>query len=230
MELEEEKLIHSKKHLWIGVALLLLGTIIVLPYPYNFSLGETVMLAIGIPVYSNMETLSGFHFVGIAALIIFIAGLSYIVSSLNKWRGRILIFLLFFLPVLPNMIVETIQSSFATGVYAVSYKSEQSQCSYLLEEGTAEAKVECTISLENHRNKTVEFEVVFLDSRFDEVETSSLLNKRGPYYFTLQPRENKTYHFEEVIDVSGIDHYNYMSSSSNINIILRDDRGKERRL
>ncbi|WP_416147298.1 hypothetical protein ACM26V_13830 [Salipaludibacillus sp. HK11] len=228
--MEEEKLIQNRKQFWIGVTLLLITTVIVLPFPHNKLLGESLLLAIGIPPFSNMETYTGLHFVGIGSLILIIISLTYIAKSLSKWRIRIIILTLILFSALPHVIVDTLQSTFASGIYAISYESERSQCSFQLEGGETEGEIKCSIFLENKRNKAVDFEIVFQKSRFDEFETYSRLNQEGPYYFTLGPRESRYLEFNMKVDMSGEEIYSSRSRTDLVEIILRDNKGNERRL
>ncbi|WP_280769564.1 hypothetical protein [Salipaludibacillus daqingensis] len=228
--MEEEKLIQNRKKFWVGVTLLLITTVIVLPFPHNKSLGESLLLAIGIPPFSNMENYSGFHFVGIGTFILIIISLTYIARSLSKWKGRIIILTIIFMSSFPPVIVDTIQSTVASGIYAISYESGRSQCLFELEGGETEAEIECSIFLENQQNKAIDFELVFQKTRYDDFETYARLNQEGPYYFTLSPRESRYFQFNRKVDMSGEEVYSMSGRTNHVEIILRDNQGNERRL
>ncbi|MBU9723546.1 MULTISPECIES: hypothetical protein [Bacillaceae] len=229
--MDEKKLIENKRKFWIGVSILAAITIIVLPYPHDLALGETVLIALGIPPFSNMETYTGLHFVGISMFILLITGLTFIVQSINKWKGRIVILTLIFLPSIPTFIVETIQTTVASGVYAVSYDKDQSHCSFNTMEEFSFVEIECTIPLRNYQSEEVQLELVFLESRTSDIPTYSLLNTNGPYEMTLGPKTSQTLTIKERINLSDIEgDYSVSGSSSVVNIRLIDDEGRERRL
>lgn len=229
-EQQSDKLVKNKKVLWKGLAFIAASIILLLPFPHRRPLGDTVIMELGLPAYSNMETETGFHFVGIAVIIMVVYSLSQVSQALNKWRKRMVILGIIAVMVMPILLVESYQSTLARGIYTVGYDKERSHCTFEQLEGSSKARIDCLIPLENHSNKTVEFEIIFEESRFQEEETYSLLNKLGPHYVMLFPGQRKNLEFEEIIQLTESDFYSYWGQSSIVDIIIKDNQGRQRQL
>lgn len=139
--------------------------------------------------------------VGIVGLFLLIIGLLFLVNSLKKYRGRIgfLVFLLFIFVL--GFMVSAYQETFATGVYAVFYSNEDSECSF-------EAKSEdtlhgaCELCFMNYSNQDISFTVE--SNEDDDPPMVSLMNNNAPYKIKLGAKETKRIKIETDIDVSDI--------------------------
>ncbi|MCD8509462.1 MAG: hypothetical protein LRY73_05980 [Bacillus sp. (in: Bacteria)] len=225
-----EGLVKNKEQLWKGLVFIAASIILLLPFPHRRPLGDTIIMELGLPAYSNMQTETGFHFVGIAVFIMVIYGLSQVSQALNKWRKRMVILGIIAVLTMPIWLVETYQSSLARGIYTVGFDKERSHCTFEQLDGSREASIDCMIPLENHSNETVEFEIIFEKSRFQEDETYSLINRAGPHYVTLLPGQRKQVEFRETIHLTEVDFYSQWGQSGFVDIILKDSQGRERQL
>ncbi len=118
---------------YISLVFLFIAILLNFPFPHSYPFGgEVIFMTWNIPVrFAN-----GLHTVGIFSLALLIIGLFLLVNSLKKYRGRIgfLVFLLFiFVP--GGFMVSFYQENFATGIYAVSYAAEESECSFEMKSG-----------------------------------------------------------------------------------------------
>ena len=82
-------------------------------------------------------------------------------KSENKHYGRVLFIAILVVVFAPMFIVSLFQKTFATGIYAVSYSSEESNCSFEMT-GKKTLYGECELSFENHSNNDIQFTVEFL--------------------------------------------------------------------
>ncbi|MFV8829960.1 hypothetical protein [Alkalihalobacterium sp. APHAB7] len=119
-------MIRNKKLFYIAIGLLLFILFMNLPFPHHYSLGELIGTFFGIPVRS----VTGIHYGNIFLLFLIIGGLFALSRSLEKYRGRFVLLALFILIVGPSYIVDVIQNTFASDIYAVSYERHASHCIY----------------------------------------------------------------------------------------------------
>ncbi|MGN8648129.1 hypothetical protein ACTNEO_18950 [Gracilibacillus sp. HCP3S3_G5_1] len=169
---------------------------------------------------------NGFHTVGIIALAFLIIGLFLLVKSLKKYHGRIGFLVLFMFIFAPAFIVSSFQKSFATGIYAISYSNEESECSFEMKsEETLHG--ECELSFINYSNHDVPFTVEFNED--DDPPMVSLMNNNAPYKLTLGAKEAKRIRMETDIDVSDIQNHIEGGEAWGVGIIIKS-KGDQRNL
>lgn len=187
------------------------------PFPHRYPYGETIFTVMNIPIrFSN-----GFHTVGIITLILMFIGLFFLVKSLRKFRGRMVLLAFFVVTFVPSVIANTFQSTFATGIYAVSYSSEESNCNFeMIGETTLHG--ECELTFTNYSKDDVRFTVEFQEySLFkDDIPMVSLMNDHGPHKVFLEGKENKVVPIEATIDVKEMEGYVVSGEAMHVDIAI----------
>lgn len=188
------------------------------PFPHRYPYGEAIFMILDIPIrFSN-----GFHTVGITSIILFIIGLYFLVKSLKKYHGRILIMASLIIIFAPVFTVNSFQKTLSTGIYAISYSSEESKCNFeMIGEKTLHG--ECELPFKNYNNHDIQFSVEFYeDLAFKEdLQMVSLMNNNAPYQITLESKENKRVIIKTNIDVSDMKNHIEGGKARGVNIIIK---------
>ena len=211
-------MIKSKKMLYLALIPFTASLALNFPFPHESSYGETVAAALNIPVRS----VDGLHYVGIASLALLIASLYFLTKSVNKYQGRVVLLAIILAMVAPFMIASSFQKTFATGIYAVSYERDWSNCRFdMIDESTLHG--ECELPFENYSRNDVQFTIEFYEKYYfeDDVRMVSLMNNNAPYVVKLKGNERKTVKIESNIDVSNIENHVEQGSSTGVNIIIK---------
>lgn len=188
------------------------------PFPHRYPYGETVFSILNIPI----QTANGFQFVGIMSLLIMIIGLYLLGKSMNKYHGRFVLIAILAVLFIPTFVVSSYQKSFATGIYAVSYLSEESNCSFeMIGEHTLHGG--CELPFTNNSNNDVQFTVEFYEESAykDDLPMVSLMNNNAPYEVTLRKKESKRLKFETTIDTSNMKNHIEGGEATGVNVIIK---------
>jgi hypothetical protein len=207
----------NKKMFYTAITLLTLIIVVNLPYPHDVSFGESVASKLNIPIQSSQ----GFHYLGISSIILFFTSLFLLNNSLEKYNGRMLVLAFILFTAAPSMIVGTIQKTLATGVYAVQYDKERSNCQFdMIDEDTLRG--ECELHFVNHSRDEVEFTIEFYERYvFDNnIGAETLLNEGTPNVVKLHKKAFKTVRIVKDIDVSTMKNHIESGSSNGVNIII----------
>ena len=219
-------MIKSKKMLSIAIILSVGSIVLSFPFPHAISFGESLATSLNIPIRTNF----GLHYVGVFSLGLFIASLYFLNNSVNKYNVRLVILAILVIAFAPMMLINIFQKTIASGVYAVSYESEWSNCQFgKMNQSTLLG--ECVLPFENHSNDGEQFTIEFYEEYYFEgdVEMITLMNNNTPYVVELLPKERKIVKIESRIDVSEMENYIEGGSATGINIIIKSD-GKDREL
>ncbi|MBS4198162.1 hypothetical protein KHA93_00625 [Bacillus sp. FJAT-49732] len=211
-------MIRSKTMLLLALVLFIASIVLNFPFPHSDPYGETIASELNIPTKSA----NGWYYVGFASLLLFISSLFFLSNSLNKYHGRIILLAIVVVMFAPPMIASTFQKAFATGIYAVSYESNLSNCHFeMLDETTLRG--ECVLPFENYSKNEVQFSVEFYEKYFieDDVLMVTLLNNHAPYEVMLKGYERRNVKIESNIDVSNLENYVENGDTSGMNIIIK---------
>jgi len=212
-------MIKNKKMFYIAIILFVATLILNLPFPNKSSLGETVASDFNIPIRSA----NGLLYVGITSLILLLAGLYFLNISLNKYHFRAILIAIIAAIFAPSMIVSLYQETFATGIYAVSYKRELSNCNFdMINKKTLHG--ECKLPLKNYSSNDVKFNIEFYDEYDGGLPMVTLMNNNGPYEVKLKGNQRKTEKIEADIDVSKIEKHIISGNAAGVNIVLKSGR------
>lgn len=169
------------------------------PFPHKNPYGEAVVSALNIPI----TTVNGLHYVGITSLLLLIASLYLLVKSLKKYHIQWVLIAVLVAVFSPIFLSNSYQKTIATGIYAISYNSDESNCNFEMKNETILHAV-CELPFENHSRNSSQFSVEFYeDYPFeDDVRMVSLMNNDAPYEVRLSGKERKRVTIETDIDVS----------------------------
>lgn len=212
--------------LYLSLMILLVSIILSFSFPHNYPYGEVVLAAIHIPIrFSN-----GFHTVGISTLILVFIGIYLLMKSLKKYHGRIALVAILIIFVAPGFIVGSFQKNLATGIYAISYTSEEGICHF---ERKSEKTLhgECELPFKNYSNNDVQFTLEFYEERLfaNDLPMVPLMNNTAPYNITIGAKESKAIRIEKDIDVSGMKNHIENGETMGVNVIITS-QGKSRNL
>lgn len=209
-----------------SLILLSVAMIVNFPFPHKDPYGESVLAIFNIPI----KFANGFHTVGITTLLLLVVGIYFLVKSLKKYAGRIALIVIVIVIFAPTFLVNSFQKNFATGIYAVSYTSEESKCRFeMADQETLYG--ECDLSFKNHSNKDVQFTVEFYEEHLfkDELPMVSLMNNGAPFEVMLRGKENKRAKVTADIDVSAMEKHIEGGEAMGVNITITS-KGKSRNL
>ncbi|CAI9392335.1 hypothetical protein MHI39_01220 [Heyndrickxia sp. FSL K6-6286] len=208
----------SKKMLYLSLILFIASLVLNFPFPHESPYGETVASVLNIPV----QSVNGLHYVGIASLALLIASLYFLTKSVEKYHGRVVLVAIVLALFAPSMIASSFQKTFATGIYAVSYERDWSNCQFEMI-GETTLRGECELPFENYSRNDVQFTIEFYEKYYfeDDVLMVSLMNNNDPYEVKLKGNERKTVKIESNIDVSNMENHIEQGSSTGVNIIIK---------
>ncbi|HWJ78720.1 MAG TPA: hypothetical protein VNR61_11655 [Niallia sp.] len=219
-------MLKNKKLLFLSLILFAISIVLNFPFPHKYPYGESVASILNMPI----KTTNGLHFVGITSLLFLITSLILLSKSLKKHKGRFVLFGIVCALFLPHFLADSYQKTFATGIYAISYEVETSECSFdMISDNTMQAI--CEFSFINNSRDNVSFDINFYeDYLFEEdVKMLSLLGINAPYKVEMTAKEGKQVKIETIIDVSNIKNHVDSGTASHVNIIIQAG-GKIRKL
>lgn len=211
-------MIKNKKIFVLAIILFTSSMILNFPFPHDSPFGETVASVSNIPV----QSVGGLQYVGIVSLTLLIASLFILSKSMEKYRGRVVLLAIIIAVSAPSMIADLFQKTLATGIYAVSYERNMSNCHFNMIDETTLHGV-CELPFENYNRQDVQFTIEFYEKYLfeDDVQMVSLMNNNAPHEVRLKGNELKTVKIESYIDVSNIENHVEQGSSTSVNIILK---------
>jgi hypothetical protein len=215
-------MIKDKKYPYIALIPFFLSMALNFPFPDAAPYGERLVSVFDIPV----RTENGINFIGIVSLLLLILSLYLLSKSLNKYKVRMGFLAILIAIFAPPYVVKSIQNTFATGIYAVSYDSEESTCSFEKNNKTTLHAI-CELPFENYSDESVEFTVEF--KNFDSFPLGSIMNSHAPYKVRLEGNERKVVKIETSLDVSKLKIQLDSGEVAGFNLIIKSG-GKSRKL
>lgn len=109
---------------------------------------------------------------------------------------------------MPLFAINVYQHTFASGIYAIAYDLESSECQFK-KQNEQRMEVICDLPLENLSDKEVKFDVRFFNASLlgDQWKLIPLLNEAGPFEVSLQGSETKIVQIQTEVDVSQLNSY-----------------------
>lgn len=222
-------MIRNKKSFISAIVLLAICLLLSYSYPNGRPLGERMVEALGLSVWTNSENQSGFNLHSIFLLGIFLAGIICLFHSLQKYQLRSVFLTILILFTIPPMLLKGYQYTFASGVYAISYGKEYSRCAYQLNEEKSLLQGECYIPLRNFSNDDVNLSMEFMEWGPSEkkLNMNSIMNLDGPIKIQLNSLENKIFHIKKAIDVSDMKNNEYFHGGESYYVDIRLSDGNK---
>ncbi|WP_338324526.1 DUF1328 family protein [Anaerobacillus alkaliphilus] len=217
------EMIENKKYFYWAIAIAIFVIILNLPFPHARSLIETILLSLN----ASHRSAGGIHYVGVISLILVIISLFLLSNSLKKYRGRFVLLGFVVMMVGPVFLVSVYQQSVATGIYAVSYDRESSNCQFtMIDDETLVGT--CKLPFVNHSRKPVEFSVEFYERhRFEgDPQMLTLMNHEGLHEITLSGRERRIVTLETEIDISTVENHIWSGTANGVNIIIKSEKSR----
>ncbi|SEN55557.1 hypothetical protein SAMN05192533_11521 [Mesobacillus persicus] len=219
-------IIINKKLLVFAGILFITSTALTFPFPDTYLSSRTLTSIFNIPI----TTMDGVNTIGVFGLLLLVASLLLLAKSLDKYRVRSVFVAMILFMLMPYLLISIYQQTIATGIYAVNYELDSSQCEFTRVDANTVNGV-CEFSFTNNSRNAVEFGVEFYDDYWYEesVQTVSLMNTGAPYKVELAGKEKKRVTVETNIDVSEVENQFDQASSYQVNIKIHAEN-EERKL
>lgn len=196
---DQQKIVRNSKKLIIGIGLMVLVMILNFPFPHAEPFVAGNASAMNIPIQDR----DGYMYGGLLLLVLFILGVYLLASSLEKYRTRLVFLAIVLYAILPFFLINIYQNTVASGIYAIHYESDSSQCEFEKLDETM-MKVQCQLPFENLSEKAVNFDVSFANQVLfeDRFNVIPFINENGPYPVTLQGHESKLVIIKTEVELS----------------------------
>ncbi len=214
-------MIENRKYLLWSLAISTIVIIGNLPFPHARPLVETILIHLNIPYQSAY----GLQYLGITSVFLLVISLFFLSNSLKKYRGRFVVLGFIVMMVAPVFLVSVFQQTVATGIYAVSYDQQASNCQFRMV-GSSTLLGTCNLSFVNHSRKPVTFNVEFYERyQFEDApKMMTLMNVDGLHEITLSGKERRVVILETEIDISTVENHISGGSANGVNIIMKSDK------
>ncbi|MFJ7737683.1 hypothetical protein ACIQ2D_15320 [Lysinibacillus sp. NPDC097287] len=211
-------LIKDKKLIYIALVPFFISMALNFPFPHKNPYGKVVVSALNIPI----KSVNGFHYVGITSLLLLIVSLYLLVKSLKKYHVRGVVIAILVAIFTPPYVASTFQKTIATGIYAISYESQESICNFEMKNETTLHGV-CELPFENYSRNSNQFTIEFVEHYpyEDDVRMVSLMNNAPPYEVMLRGKERKRVIIETDIDVSQMEDHIDGGQAGFVTIIIK---------
>lgn len=216
-------IVRNFKRLYIAIGIFILVMIVNSPFPHEvpFSAGSSWIM--NIPI----NDADGFNLSGLILLTILCVGVYLLATSLEKYRVRLVFLALFLYFTLPLFTINVYQNTFASGVYAIDYDIDSSDCKF---EQLDDKRVDviCHLPFENLSDDEVRFDIRFFNTTlFEETyKLVPLMNEDGPYEISLQGHESKVVRIQTELEVPRL---NGFSGGGNFGVHIEISQGNKMR-
>jgi hypothetical protein len=210
-------MIRSKVALISSLIILSICMYLYFPFP-NHVMFEARSSFMSFPIRNH----DGYVLFGIIGSILFIIAMILLVKGMKKYHFRTIVMVLIVYTFLPTIIITMYQETLASGIKSISYDGNGNCDFQYMREDLLNG--DCKLLLYNRGNKSVTFELEFLDSFFLEngVRMESLMNVAGPYSITIEANQKKYIHMQKLLDLSNVPKHIEEGSSNNIHVKLID--------
>lgn len=216
-------LIKDKKYFFFALILFFASMALNFPFPDGTSNGDTVVSVFNIPV----QYVNGLNYVGITSFILLIVSLYILWKSLGKYHKRLVVIAIIIAIFTPPFLARSFQKTFATGIYAVTYDREKSNCSFEMVNKTT-LKGVCELPFENYSRNEIQFTIGFYDQNQDNLQMVSLMNNNAPYKVKLRGKESKNVKIEANIDVSKMESHIENGEATGVDITIKSGRSSRK--
>lgn len=217
-------MVKSWKVFSVAIVLWLICLVLTVPYP------DALTIERGVSVLNVLvKTESGYQVEGIVTILLLIVSLCFLWMAVKKhqviWGITAILGFVF----APAMLVNVYQNTIATGIAAVSYDVDKSDCRFnLVDDFTL--KGVCRLPLQNLSSDDVTFTIEFYETYWyeDGIQIVSLMNEGAPYEAMLKGKQKKWVKVETLIDVSQIENHIEKGTVSGVHIIIHAGEWKRR--
>jgi hypothetical protein len=203
-------IVRNYKKLYIAIAIFILVMIVNSPFPHEvpFSAGSSWIM--NIPI----NDADGFILSGLILLSILCVGVYLLATSLEKYRVRLVFLAIFLYFTLPLFTINVYQNTFASGVYAIDYDIDSSDCQFE-QLDDKRMGISCNLLLENLSDDKVNFDFRFINEPFfeEKFKLVPLMNVDAPYHVSLQEHETKVVRIQTELNVPRLNGFSSGGSS-----------------
>lgn len=212
-------MIKNNRFMIVAVIFFLLSIALNFPFPHEYPIGQELSSSLIFPI----RTMDGLNFIGITGLLLLLISLYFLVKSLEKYHLRMVLITLLLVVFLPMELVSAYQKTLATGIYAINYKREKSNCLFDMKDDKT-LYASCQLPFENYSNEEVQFQIEFYEKYLfeDDVPMVSLMNEEGPYEVLLHEKESEVVKIEAEIDISKLKSYPVSGEALSVNIMIKN--------
>lgn len=216
-------MIKNRTALISAVVLLAICMILFFPYPNNPLIGSSVTF-MSFPLQNE----DGLVWKGILGTALFLIAMALLIYGLKRFYVVLAVLVLFLYALIPLYLVTAYQETLASGIGAISYDQE-GKCAFDTLEDSERMNGDCQLTLKNHSNQPVSFELEFMDTGFgqEEMKMVSLMNIAGPYKITIEGNQAEFIELNEILDVSDVQDHIFSGSTSGVHFKLVEEK-KER--
>ncbi|MGD6994342.1 hypothetical protein [Sutcliffiella horikoshii] len=211
-------MLKSKPSLYVSVSLIVIAMIMSFPFRLNSSYGPERTSVLSIPT----RTVEGPVYVGMLTVSILLLGLVFLILALKKYKARAVILTVLLFVFGPLKIAEAYQSTFATGLDAISYDKENSTCTYEAKDETT-MTARCELYLQNHSKEDVSFKLTFYEEEW--FNGPQYMNNAGPFKVTVPSNNENSIIVKRELKLEK--EQPFSGSNSHFNVILEAE-GKKR--
>ncbi|PIC97876.1 hypothetical protein [Sporosarcina sp. P29] len=206
-----------------AVVLLAICMILFFPYPNNPLIGSSVTF-MSFPLQNE----DGLVWKGILGTALFLIAMALLIYGLKRFYVVLAVLVLFLYALIPLYLVTAYQETLASGIGAISYDQE-GKCAFDTLEDSEQMNGDCQLTLKNHSNQPVSFELEFMDTGFgqEEMKMVSLMNIAGPYKITIEGNQAEFIELNEILDISDVQDHIFSGSTSDVHFKLVEEK-KER--
>ncbi|WP_127486989.1 hypothetical protein [Paenibacillus ehimensis] len=175
----------------LAIALMLITSTIILnwSYPSTTALGEQLFQWLGLPIWS--QGTSGLNYVGITSMLLLLAGLFTLRTSLQRHARKITLLALILSFWLPSQLVLAYQTVWAKGIYALEFVKSESSCHFSKKEDQVTGT--CSLTFINHSAQDINFTASIRNQqRYLVGSFLESLDILGDQTLTMPSKEKKT--------------------------------------
>ncbi len=215
----------------VAISLMILAVLLCIGEPDGKSIGDYVFDFIGIGAWSNGS--SGLHYTALFAIALFLGGLIGAKIYYGSIKPRYILLVIVLLAVYPNIYstAKGFVMAYSKGLNAVEYVIKDGNIKYEIRDGDRTVRLNATLNLINHGNKTAEFQVDFKPSEQvirDTFKKNFDINVTGFKYhdqfgFTVSPHAHALMNVEYEAQIDGKDEINASGVIGRPGIIIKNE-------
>lgn len=181
--------IQNRRLFYTGLFSILLLILFNIRYPGPHSWIEALLDFLGLPLYSQPQTRTGFHYASIPSIVTLLTGLICMNYAVTRHRLLIFVGAIIVLNSVPGWLTGAYQRLFASGIYALQLDPRQVKCTFKPDQGMLTGQ--CELLVKNHSRSEVEAHASLQVPRFYSDSLGGLTIELPPQ--KLQPKIYTSY-------------------------------------
>ncbi|MDQ0272776.1 hypothetical protein [Cytobacillus purgationiresistens] len=214
-------MIKDIRYFVIAISIFLLLIILNLPFPNEYPLIEHVLINLNLPTRVG----TGIYVSGLISICLLLFSLYFISKGLKRFHFIAFVIMFVLVGWLPPAAVESYQKTVASGIDAVVFNHNESECHIELIDDTT-LNGQCKLSLQNFGKEDIELSLL-LDDRYSNgapITIASLINEAGPFSIKLKGQQDEVFFID--ININAADRDYIVGRSDMVNIVIEVDGGQ----